>query len=190
MMEKISPPAPRSFLDAVQSLCKAILCLQASLNTLHTSPATSLSARTQHHVPTNHAVIQQTCASFKLQIEQNFQHSTCISMLSALHLHSRGTFPLSPILTSYSASRKHLVAPNSSHSQIRWDVQTETTYSLSSLPSGVSLPSNKHHSHHISYEVSTGSHVLQLLRVWVWVGARLYIVLVQTLAQEGRVKFT
>jgi len=129
------PPAPRIFLDAVQSLCKAILCLQASLNTLHTSPATSLSActHTQHHVP-NHAVIQQTCANFKLQIEQNYQHSTCISMLSALHLHSRGTFPLSPILTFYSASRKHLVAPNSFHNQIRWDVQTETTYSLSSLP--------------------------------------------------------
>jgi len=52
--------------------------------------------------------------------------------------------------------------------------------------SGVSLPSNKHHSHHISYELSTGSHVLQLLRVRVWVGARLYIVSVQTLAQEGR----
>lgn len=80
------PPAPRSFLDAVQSLCKAILCLQASLNTLHTSPATSLSACTQHHVP-NHAVIQRTCANFKLQIEQNFQHSTCISMLSAQYLH-------------------------------------------------------------------------------------------------------
>ena len=83
MMEKKFPPSSTRFLGC---LCKAILCFQVSLNTPHTSLATSLSACAQHHAPTNHTVIQQTCANFELQIEQNFQHGTCISMLSALHL--------------------------------------------------------------------------------------------------------